>query len=575
MPGFKRAPLEPGPLSDLMDALHQLHLAAGYPSLRDLQRDIGGRDAPSHAAIHKVFTGGRLPTWRLVEALVRAMARRAGSDEKVEAQRFKALWTKAASPRSAETDFQRTIFSGAGVSKPEAAGAAVEQFSYFLSELMPDTLEEIEAVGLRSAVGSFRVPTGFADLDALLGGWSQGYLIVVGGRPSSGKTTLLLDFCRAASVKYRLRTLFISGETNNREIQSRLLSAHARVPSHVMRTGQMSDDDWTRLATIMSALADTPMQIATPAEFQIEQVIAEATILVQKSGLKLLLIDSLQWITDRDASPLVSAESTLWRLKTLAETLKIPVIISAYAQRRKEGFLTGNPIAQLTHGDAIERVADVVILLDRPDQDELEHPRVGETDLRVVKNRNGPTATVTVGHQFHYCRFVDLGFGKYQIFPAQKAAEPKRTPARDRDLYHRLLEQLPSDGQVIDWLKNNFVLKHLPVDLFETVTQVERAMSLEVIGFDDSKANDAYNDLKQAIEKFCGQINWHTWPDEENHWLQVPNEWRDREDRTQYDAAMTAIADARNAFISAYDRFVKTCHQKGFDRDGGTEAAKS
>ena len=59
-------------------------------------------------------------------------------------------------------------------------------------------------LGSGKATGSFRIPTGFDDLDALLGGWSQGYLIVVGGRPSSGKTTLLLNFCRAASIKYRL-----------------------------------------------------------------------------------------------------------------------------------------------------------------------------------------------------------------------------------------------------------------------------------------------------------------------------------------------------------------------------------
>lgn len=571
MPGFKRVPLEPGPLNDLMDALHQLHLAAGYPSTRDLQRDLGGREAPSHAAIHKAFTSDKLPTWRLVGPIVQVMARRAGLDENAETHRFKALWTQAA--RSMETKYQPVVSPDPEASKQEEAGATepegakAEQFSYYLAELMPSVLEEIEAVGLRSAVGSFRVPTGLDDLDALLGGWAQGHLIVIGGRPSSGKTTLLLHFCQIASVKYRLRTLFISGEMNNREIQSRLISAQARVPSHIMRTGQMSDDDWRRVATTMSALADAPMQIATPSDFQIEQVIPEVTTLVQKSELKLLLIDGFQWITGRDSTALASAESTLWRLKILAETLKIPVIISAHAQRRKDGFLSTRRIAQLTHDDVIERVADVVILLDRPDQDELEHPRAGETDLMVVKNRNGPTATVTVVHQFHYCRFIGMAPSEYQIFPAPGAVAAKTTPAHDRELYHRLVEQISPDGPVINWLKNNFVLKHLPTDLFEIVTQVQRAMNLEVIGFDNKSVNDAHSDLRRAIEKFCDEVNWHTWPDQENRWLQVPNEWRDREDRTQYDTAMTVIADARDSLIAAYDSFLKICHQEGIDHD--------
>ena len=67
MPPLKRAPLTSGPLNDLMDTLHELHLAAGYPSTRDLRRDIGGRDAPSHTAIHNVFTTSKPPSWRLVE----------------------------------------------------------------------------------------------------------------------------------------------------------------------------------------------------------------------------------------------------------------------------------------------------------------------------------------------------------------------------------------------------------------------------------------------------------------------------------------------------------------------------
>jgi replicative DNA helicase len=329
VPGLKRATLAPSPLSDLMDALHQLHLVAGQPSLRDLQRDIGGRGAPSHAAIHKVFAGSNLPSWRLVEPLVRAMACRAGRDEQAEVERFRTLRARAASSGSTTTEPEPAVLPRAEVSNSEA-GTKTEPLSKPISALMLHTLDELEAVGSRDTTGSFRIPTGFDDLDALLGGWSQGYLIVVGGRPSSGKTTLLLNFCRAASVKYRLPSMMISGEMNDRELQSRLLSAEARVPSHTMRTGQMNDDDWARLARTMAALADAPIHIGTPTDFRLEQLSVDATKLSQQSGLKLLLIDSLQWITGqitgREAPAEVSTEFTLWRLKTLAHTLKVPVI---------------------------------------------------------------------------------------------------------------------------------------------------------------------------------------------------------------------------------------------------------
>lgn len=412
MPGFKRAPLEAGPLSNLMDALHQLHLAAGYPSTRDLQRDIGGREAPSHAAIHKAFTGSRLPTWRLVEPLVQAMARRANRDGQAEVEHLRDLWKKAA--RQGDTPIEPE----AGGSTASAGGQGIDHgFSQSISHLLLDALNEIEAVGANKATGTFRIPTGFADLDALFGGWSQGSLIVVGGRPSSGKTNLLLNFCRSVAMKYRLPALLVSGEMNSREIQTRILSAEARVALHVLRTGYMSDDDWGRLAREMQVVADSPIHIATPLDFQMEQLVADVNKLADQPGLKLLLIDNLQWMTEREneTSPRI-VESTLRRLKKLAEAAKIPVIITSHAEKWNQTVkTTDDPMARLMHSDVIERVADVIILLDRPDQDEPESPRTGEADLMVIKNRNGPTATVTVAYQYHYSRFVDMapGSGAY------------------------------------------------------------------------------------------------------------------------------------------------------------------
>jgi len=267
----------------------------------------------------------------------------------------------------------------------------------------------------------------------------------------------------------------------------------------------------------------------------------------------------------------MSAEFTLRGLKTLAETLKIPVIITAYAERlqEQEGVLTENPIGKLMHSGAIERVADVVIMLHRPDQDDREHPRAGEADLIVAKSRNGPTATIIVAFQGHYCRFVDLVSGEYPLFRVEAPAETHAT-AHDRELYHRLIGQIPPGGEVIDWLKNNFMLKALPLRHVETITQVAKTMSLEVIGFDDKEARDRYNDLRAAIDKFCSAVLDYTWTDQGNNWLEVPNEWKDK-DCERYNIAMTTIANVRNALVASYDSFLQACHQNGIDHDASSE----
>jgi len=109
------------------------------------------------------------------------------------------------------------------------------------------------------------------------------------------------------------------------------------------------------------------------------------------------------------------------------------------------------------------------------------------------------------------------------------------------------------------------MLKYFPVRHLDAVAQVAKAMSLEVIGFDDQEANDRYNDLRHAIDNFHDQILYYTITDQRGTRLEVPTEWRDREDRTQYDTAMTTIKEVRAAFVEAYDSFLQTCHEKRID----------
>src|SRR6202034_942986 len=131
----------------------------------------------------------------------------------------------------------------------------------------------------------------------LTNGLHPGSLVVVGSRPSIGKTTLLLDFCRAATLRHNLPSALFSLEMPRQEINLRLLSAEARVPLHTMRTGQMNDDDWARVARRTQEIADAPFYINDSGTLTAQALCDEATRLVRDHDVKLIAVDYLQLIT--------------------------------------------------------------------------------------------------------------------------------------------------------------------------------------------------------------------------------------------------------------------------------------
>src|SRR5215468_4398602 len=196
-----------------------------------------------------------------------------------------------------------------------------------LSDIMPGALDEIEAIGSRG--GSLSgVPTGFADLDALTNGLHAGQMVVIAARPAIGKSTLALDLARAAAVRHRLTTVLFSLEMSRNEITMRLLSAEARVPLHAMRTGQMGEEDWTRLARRMSEVVDAPLFIDDSPNMSLMEIRAKCRRLKQRHGLRLVIVDYLQLMSSaaRRVENRQQEVSEMSRsLKLLAKELDVPV----------------------------------------------------------------------------------------------------------------------------------------------------------------------------------------------------------------------------------------------------------
>lgn len=282
-----------------------------------------------------------------------------------------------------------------------------------LADMLQPTLDEIEAVGAQGGLMT-GVPTGFTDLDRLLNGLQPGQLIVIAGRPGLGKSTVSMDVARYAAVRANLASAIFSLEMSKVEIVMRLLAAEARVPLHVLRSGQLSDDDWTKLARRMGEISEAPIFVDDTPNMNLMEIRAKARRLKQRHDLKLIVVDYLQLMTSpkRTESRQQEVADLSRGLKLLAKEVECPVIAVSQLNRGPEQRTDKRPqLSDLRESGSIEQDADVVILLHRDDYYDKESPRAGEADFIVAKHRNGPTDTVTVAAQLHLSRFVDMAIG--------------------------------------------------------------------------------------------------------------------------------------------------------------------
>lgn len=279
-----------------------------------------------------------------------------------------------------------------------------------LETLIQPTLDEIEAIG--SSTGELRgIPTGFKDLDRLLAGLQGGQLVIVAGRPGLGKSTAAMSFAQHAAFRAGCASAVFSLEMSNTEIVMRILSSEARVPLHAIRSGQLSDDDWMKLARCMGEIAEAPLYVDDTPNMNLMEIRAKARRLKQRNDLKLIVVDYLQLMSSSGRVESRQQEvSELSRgLKLLAKEVDCPVIAVSQLNRGPEQRTDKRPIlSDIRESGSIEQDADIVILLHRDDYYDKESPRAGEADFIVAKHRNGPTDTITVAAQLHFSRFVDM-----------------------------------------------------------------------------------------------------------------------------------------------------------------------
>ncbi|HEX5346628.1 MAG TPA: replicative DNA helicase [Pseudonocardiaceae bacterium] len=227
-------------------------------------------------------------------------------------------------------------------------------------------------------------------------------------------STLGLDLARSCSVAHGMASVIFSLEMSRTEIVMRLLSAEAKIRLSDMRSGRMTDDDWTRLARRMGEISEAPLFIDDSPNMTMMEIRAKARRLKQRHDLRLIIVDYLQLMTSGKKVESRQQEVSEFsrHLKLLAKELEVPVVTISQLNRGPEQRTDKKPmLADLRESGSLEQDADMVMLIHRPDAWERDDPRAGEADLILAKHRNGPTTTVTVAHQLHYSRFNDMAQG--------------------------------------------------------------------------------------------------------------------------------------------------------------------
>ncbi|HEY1841893.1 MAG TPA: replicative DNA helicase [Mycobacterium sp.] len=206
-----------------------------------------------------------------------------------------------------------------------------------LEDLLQPTMDEIDAIASNGGIAR-GVPTGFTELDEVTNGLHAGQMIIVAARPGVGKSTLGLDFMRSCSIKHRMASVIFSLEMSKSEIVMRLLSAEAKIKLGDMRSGRMSDDDWTRLARRMSEISEAPLYIDDSPNLTMMEVRAKARRLKQRADLRLVVVDYLQLMTSgkKVESRQIEVSEFSRHLKLLAKELEVPVVAISQLNRGPE-----------------------------------------------------------------------------------------------------------------------------------------------------------------------------------------------------------------------------------------------
>jgi replicative DNA helicase len=251
--------------------------------------------------------------------------------------------------------------------------------------------------------------TGFKKLDEMTAGLQKGDLIIVAGRPSMGKTTFCLNMAEnAAFGPQQAKVGVFSMEMSREQLAFRMVSSLGRVDQTKLRTGNLDDDDWSRVQMAISMMKSSHIYIDDTAALSPTEVRARARRLKREHGLDLIVLDYLQLMQVPGNKENRTAEiSEISRsLKALAKELSVPVIALSQLNRSVEQRTDKKPVmSDLRESGAIEQDADLIMMIYREEVYNHDTPRKGIADIIITKQRNGPIGEVELTFLGKFTKF--------------------------------------------------------------------------------------------------------------------------------------------------------------------------
>jgi replicative DNA helicase len=259
--------------------------------------------------------------------------------------------------------------------------------------------------------------TGFTDFDKLTSGLQPADLIIVAGRPSMGKTTIAMNMAENVAIKSGKPVAVFSMEMPGDSLAMRMMSSLGRIDQHKIRTGRLDDDDWPRLTSAMSLLAETKLFIDDTPALTPTEVRSRARRLMRDHGqLGLIVLDYLQLMQSPSSGEnRVQQISDISRgLKALAKELNVPVVALSQLNRNLEQRPNKRPVmSDLRESGAIEQDADLIVFVYRDEVYNEDSPDKGIAEIIIGKQRNGPLGTVRLTFLGQYTRFENYAGNPY------------------------------------------------------------------------------------------------------------------------------------------------------------------
>jgi len=275
-------------------------------------------------------------------------------------------------------------------------------------EIISKTIESIEKL-YHNKDSYTGVPSGFVDLDTLTNGFQKSEFIIIGARPSVGKTAFAVSMAANMAVKKQIPIAFFTLEMSDQALMQRLLASEARIRSEALRSGMLRPTDFDALTEAASRIYEAPLFIDDSPNMKLLDLRAQARRMRSREKVECIFIDYIGLIEPESKGNVPRHEQVgeiSRSLKSLARELEVPIICLSQVGRQSEGKAPS--LADLRESGSIEQDADVVMFLHREREQDAQ---AIETQLIIAKQRNGPIGTVPLAFVPRFTRFESFTKG--------------------------------------------------------------------------------------------------------------------------------------------------------------------